>query len=231
MPIFTAKVDAGATLYIRAFNTQNAQQLLNTLVGTTIDASDKSWFSDATFETAPRVSFRPFMWSEGSLSLKVQPALLNVETYAPERFTAGAKAAIFEGLLEGKQLGDEAKNLQMFAFPVLLRLNAFIKADDEKDAEEDVDYWGFRSLRIGEEYDFRFTTRAFRGNNPMMFGNDITVVKKLRMDDETWLSRQTDFLYENSKMSSPMLNAENRRRIARHKLAKEPMTSEAAAKH
>jgi hypothetical protein len=131
MRFFAIDVRLYGTVYIKASTRQKAQEKLDRLGSTTIDARHRAWFSDVSFEHVPRVSF--------SSSLTLDAPLLGARlTEVTERDVELAQRSFILGsrdvVVPFAELAEEFKAMPVFGTDVDLTTTAFIKAKSPEQA-------------------------------------------------------------------------------------------------
>ena len=131
MSFYALEVQLYGTVYIKAPTLKEAKKILDRLCERTIDARDRAWFSDVSFELVPRVSFSSSLTLACALpgSQPVEVTERDVEL-AQRSFVLGSRDVIVPLAEEAAQFTQ----MPVFATDVDVTTTAFIKATSRQEA-------------------------------------------------------------------------------------------------
>jgi hypothetical protein len=130
MSFYAVEVQLYGTVYIKASTLEKAQTILDRLCSQTIDARDRAWFSDVSFEHVPPVSFSSSLTLDLVLpgSDPVEVTERDVEL-AQRSFVLGSRDVIVP-------FAEKAQGFKtpVFTVDVGVTTTAFIKAESPDEA-------------------------------------------------------------------------------------------------
>lgn len=160
MSIYACEIRIFGTVYIKAANPGKARRILDRLCGNTLDAKDRVWFSEASFEALPRVSFSTSFMSDGL----IQGARL-VEMN--ERAVKLAQRSFFAGsrdyVMPYASRAEEFEDTPVFSVDVDITTTAFVCAKDAAEADATIAEFKDSHIDLSMGYWAWFSTLGLEG--------------------------------------------------------------------
>ena len=158
MPIFATEVRIFGTIYIKASDIDEGQQVLERLCTRTFDARDRVWFSDASFESLPQVSYSTSLTGDVVLPTAqlVEVSSRDVEI-AQRSFLTGSR----DYMAPNAETFVEMEDLPVFSVDVDIETTAFVKAKSSDAALVELKGFEGSHIELSAGYWCHFSLLAF----------------------------------------------------------------------
>ena len=135
MSIFSIQVRLFGTVYIKQPDISKAEAVLVWLGGQTINAKDRGWFSEESFEFLPLVSFATSFTPDGPVATKYTRQTKREVDLAQRSFVSGFR----DTLIPNNEDFRQATGMPVFSVDMDVITTAFVKANSIAEARKAVE--------------------------------------------------------------------------------------------